>query len=129
MTYWQVFNAHGRMYLAEGDTAAEAIENARPLFASNWLYGGPGLELVPNPAYAQVGMAAVALTVDVPDGLAETVGRVLLRRVEAQRAVLPGRYLFNEGRQSAAVVSPGCREASFGWVHVKPSCRCSKEMK
>jgi hypothetical protein len=27
-------------------------------------------------------------------------------------------------RPSRAVVSPGCYEASWGWVHSRPSCRC-----
>ncbi|MEZ0089959.1 hypothetical protein [Streptacidiphilus sp. EB129] len=27
---------------------------------------------------------------------------------------------------SRAVVSPGCYEASWGWVHSRPSCRCKR---
>jgi hypothetical protein len=27
---------------------------------------------------------------------------------------------------SRAVESPGCYEASWGWVHSRPSCRCSR---
>lgn len=59
--YWQVVNAHGRMYLVEGETAEEAIDNARPLFASNHIRRPWGME--PNPDFAQVGMTAMALMV------------------------------------------------------------------
>jgi hypothetical protein len=68
-----VFNAHGASCMAEGDSEAEAIENARPMFASNWIYvipddvdwddgsEQPRGETVPNPAFAQVGMRAALL--------------------------------------------------------------------
>jgi hypothetical protein len=59
---WQVFNAHGRSYLAKGSTKAEAIENARPLFASNFLYDPTSRNGRPNPEFAFVGMRAIRHT-------------------------------------------------------------------
>jgi hypothetical protein len=59
--FWQVANALGRWVLARGNTEAEAIENARPMFASNVIYVGPGLPAAPDPAFAQVGMRAFRL--------------------------------------------------------------------
>ena len=59
--FWQVANAHGRWVLARGHTEAEAIDNARSIFASNVIYVGPGLPAAPDPAFAQVGMRAFLL--------------------------------------------------------------------
>ena len=59
--FWQVANAHGRWVLARGNTEAEAIENARPMFASNVIYVAHGLPAAPDPAFAQVGMRAFRL--------------------------------------------------------------------
>lgn len=70
---YQVFNAHGASCMAEGGSEAEAIENARPMFASNVVYVIPddvdwddGSErprgaMIPNPLFAQVGMRAMLL--------------------------------------------------------------------
>jgi len=138
--YWQVYNAHGRMYLAEGDSAEEAIDNARPLFASNRLYDGPGRPPVPNPAYAQVGMTAVVMTADSPtiqfcfcppmddssDPDQHQTGCIYREWLYIWNRHRSYSSPFRDRQSAASVVSPGCREASFGWVHVRPSCRCSR---
>lgn len=56
-----VANAHGASCMAQGDSEAEAIENARPMFASNVIYDGPGRPAVPDPLFAQVDMRAMLL--------------------------------------------------------------------
>lgn len=70
---YMVFNAHGASCMAEGGSEAEAIENARPMFASNLLYvipddadwgddsEGPRGETIPNPQFEQVGMRAMLI--------------------------------------------------------------------
>jgi hypothetical protein len=59
---YQVFNAHGANCMAEGDSEAEAIENARPMFASNVIFVGRYSPPAPNPLFAQVGMRAMLLS-------------------------------------------------------------------
>lgn len=58
---YMVFNAHGASCMAEGDGEAEAIENARPMFASNVVFVGRYSPPAPDPHFAQVGMRAMLL--------------------------------------------------------------------
>jgi hypothetical protein len=34
---------------------------------------------------------------------------------------------FRSGGTRGSAASPACREASFGWVHVRPGCRCVRK--
>lgn len=56
---------------------------------------------MPQPSYLKTAIAGMA------NHLADTV---------------EGPSPFREMRRAA--VSPGCYEASWGWVHSRPSCRC-----
>lgn len=55
---WRVSNSLGSYFAVPGESGAEAIENARRRFASQWIPDGPGRPLVLNPAYAQFGLQA-----------------------------------------------------------------------
>ena len=50
-----------------------------------------------------------------------------LDRLFAEAAPPLRNMLWNPTRRPAPPAIPdGCYEASFGWVHVKPGCRCSR---
>jgi hypothetical protein len=60
----------------------------------------------------------------VPAEVLDGLRRGLLRVIDIELSRLPKSLLFNAHRQPASEPS-GCYEASFGWVHVRPGCRCA----
>jgi hypothetical protein len=61
----------------------------------------------------------------VPEEVIDGLRRGLLRMIDIEAgrlASLPRPYLCQQG--PAPEPSTGCRRASFGWVHIRPGCRC-----
>jgi hypothetical protein len=61
----------------------------------------------------------------VPADVPDMIRRSLLRMIDIELSLIPDHSLYFDGPKPAPQVSPGCYEASFGWVHVRPACRCS----
>lgn len=59
--FWYVINDSGQCFIAPGNDEAEAIENARPMFASHVIYDAAYGTAVPDPRFLPNGLRAELL--------------------------------------------------------------------
>lgn len=106
---WKVVNKYGRSYMAEGDTADEAIESTRALFESNVVWT-PWRVPMPDPMYVFEGMGAIP--------------------IQAGEQQTPGDLCAHCGQLIIRLKFPNVTGDPYMWVHyhgTRPRCRRSSD--